>query len=70
MSDMKRCDRCGAIYKPSETQARILLEYSWNGRTRMSNGGDACPDCAARYAYWWSHPELDAIDATSEVVER
>ena len=53
MSDVKRCDRCGAVYKKSG-ESRVIHEFRPSGVGMLANGGDACPECSKEYAAWWN----------------
>ena len=53
MSDVKRCDRCGAMYEPC-SKSRVIHEFGSNGVGMLENGWDACPECSKEYADWWN----------------
>lgn len=54
MSDMKKCDRCGAIYEPSDVRARIIAVLDKIGVRRLNDFGDTCPECAVAFNTWWN----------------
>lgn len=59
MSDVKKCDRCGAYYTP-DTKARTVFEYFGETSKRTRNCGDMCPRCAERFDRWWNKKRRDA----------
>ena len=58
MSDVKKCDRCGAVYEKGG-ESRVIHEFGPNGVGMLDNGGDVCPECSKEYADWWKAKRKD-----------
>ena len=56
MSDIKKCDRCGAAYKPG-AKTRIVFEWFSSGIGRAKYGGDLCEKCTMKFHKWWNKPK-------------
>ena len=53
MSSAKRCDRCGAFYKPCSS-SRVVCVYFEGTTAQTKYSGDICPKCAKKYEKWWT----------------